>query len=70
MDAEPRGPLKKLREFEDENGDKLLSLNPDLEGTLVGTTVSSGGRPVKVVKEITNTLIAPAAKGKGTFIVP
>ena len=25
---------------------------------------------VKVVKEITNTLIAPAAKGKGTFIVP
>ncbi|RYP53407.1 hypothetical protein DL769_010523 [Monosporascus sp. CRB-8-3] len=51
-DAEPRGPPKKLREFEDENGERLLSLNPDMEGTLVGTTVPSRGRFVKVVREI------------------
>ncbi|RYO90654.1 hypothetical protein DL762_002537 [Monosporascus cannonballus] len=50
-DAQPRNP-QGLRHFEDENGGKVALLNPNLNGTLVGTSVSNGLRNINIVKEI------------------
>ena len=50
----PEGKVvNKLREFEDEEGGRLLSLNNDPHAVLVGSSVSNGNRTLKIVKEIT-----------------
>ncbi|RYP65655.1 hypothetical protein DL771_008207 [Monosporascus sp. 5C6A] len=50
-DAQPRNP-QMLRHFENENGETVALLNPNFNGTLVGTSVSDGLRSINIVKEI------------------
>ncbi|KFA80958.1 hypothetical protein S40288_11547 [Stachybotrys chartarum IBT 40288] len=42
----------KLREFEDANGDRVMSLNSNLAGTLVGRSVYNNGNWTPIVREI------------------
>jgi len=53
VDAAPRASGKKFREFEDENGDKLLLLNQDATDDFVGTQLFSNGNvTATIAKEI------------------
>lgn len=52
MDAVPRISGKKFREFEDENGGRLLLLNQDATIDFVNTQVFSNGTMKTITKEI------------------
>jgi hypothetical protein len=53
VDAKPRGAKVQLREFEDHNGEKLLSLNPNIkEEDAVGTKIWNGSSWTTIVKMI------------------
>ncbi|RYC54784.1 hypothetical protein CHU98_g11426 [Xylaria longipes] len=53
IDAQPRGTPVQLREFEDQNGEKLLSLNPDVkEEDVVGTKMWNGSNWTTIVRMI------------------
>jgi hypothetical protein len=52
MDAAPRVSGKKFREFEDENGSRLLLLNQDATGDFIGTQLFSNGNLTTITKEI------------------
>ncbi|KAJ2998777.1 hypothetical protein NUW58_g216 [Xylaria curta] len=50
-DAQPQGTPVTLREFEDQNGEKLLSLDPEVkEEDLVGTQIWNGAGLTTIVK--------------------
>ncbi|KLU89749.1 hypothetical protein MAPG_08718 [Magnaporthiopsis poae ATCC 64411] len=42
-----------LREFEDEYGDRVLSLSRNVSDSLIGRTISNGKRGIKIVGEVT-----------------
>ncbi|KAJ8120764.1 hypothetical protein ONZ43_g2611 [Nemania bipapillata] len=52
-DAKPRGTTVQLREFEDQNGEKLLSLDPNIkEEDVVGSKIWNGGNWTTIVRMI------------------
>ncbi|KAI1111687.1 deoxyribonuclease NucA/NucB-domain-containing protein [Nemania sp. NC0429] len=53
VDAQTRGAPMKLYEFEDQNGGKLLSLNPHIKGEdVIGTQIWNGSNMTTIVRMI------------------